>query len=529
MFFMKFFALFISLFAVSFQVYGQDDYVFENFNTKQGLISNETKQIVQDKKGFLWISSVDGISRFDGYQFVNHRLTNIRMYCAIAVDEQGILWAASDKSIYQYDESKQVFTKYLSIKTKPNYKIAASGKSKSHVVVGLLSHHHQLWLATDDGLFLIVKKQLIKTSITQSPYPSNIIGFDSDRLLLTSLKGTYIYNIPQNSYQFLSEIKHPQSIFVDSKKQIWWGDMGYLYRMSKHNTVHKWLIQLKGSKKEYYSPVNTIAPLPTALTGDTMLWVGLFGHGIYQFNTNTETFDRKLSLQFGAKNGLSSNQITNIVNDQEQNLWIASFNGIDKCDYHVFRFKNEDFPFFYELEIERLRQIVALPGQPHLSWVATTGNGLFLYDNQKRQVMKRFLNEKIQKKQSNNVIYEIKMDKNENLWISTGNTLIQIEPKNLKLKRINLPLQEKSANSIDIDDDNNLGVGSSSLGRVFFFNVKTSELKELDKGGDIFSNVFDIAWDKHRKRWWLATEKGLFWCDAFMNTAHKSSEICIGQ
>ena len=312
--------------------------MFENFNTKQGLISNETKQIVQDKKGFLWISSIDGISRFDGYQFVNYRLTNIRMYCAIAVDEQGMLWAASDKSIYQYDESKQVFTKYLSIKTKPNYKIAASGKSKRQVVVGLLSHRHQLWLATDDGLFQIIKKRLIKTSIPNSPYPANFIGYDSDHLLLTSLKGTYLYNIPQNSYQLLNEIKNPQSIFIDSKKQIWWGDMGYLYRMSKDNTVQKWLIQLKGSKKEYYTTVNTIAPLPTALTGDTTLWVGLFGHGIYQFNTNTETFDRKLSLQFGSKNGLSSNQITNIFTDRNQNLWIASYNGIDKCDYHVFRF-----------------------------------------------------------------------------------------------------------------------------------------------------------------------------------------------
>jgi len=306
--------------------------VFENFNTKQGLISNETKQIVQDKKGFLWISSIDGISRFDGYQFVNYRLTNIRMYCAIAVDEQGMLWAASDKSIYQYDESKQVFTKYLSIKTKPNY------KSKRQVVVGLLSHRHQLWLATDDGLFQIIKKRLIKTSIPNSPYPANFIGYDSDHLLLTSLKGTYLYNIPQNSYQLLNEIKNPQSIFIDSKKQIWWGDMGYLYRRNKDNTVQKWLIQLKGSKKEYYTQVNTIAQLPTAIKGDTTLWVGLFGHGIYQFNTNTETFDRKLSLQFGSKNGLSSNQITNIFTDRNQNLWIASYNGIDKCDYHVFRF-----------------------------------------------------------------------------------------------------------------------------------------------------------------------------------------------
>lgn len=521
---MRLFFLFFSFFAASLGSYGQDNYVFENFSTKQGLISNETKQIVQDKKGFLWISSIDGISRFDGYQFVNHRLNDKRMYCAMAVDEQGMLWAVSDKYIYQYDESKQVFTKYLSIKTKPNYKITASGKSKRQVVVGLLSHRHQLWLATDNGLFRIAKKQLIKTSITQSPYPANLIGYDSDCLLLTTLQGTYLYNIPQNSYELLNEIKNPQSIFVDSKKQIWWGDMGYLYRRNKDNTVQRWLIQLKGSKKEYYTQVNTIAPLPTALTGDTTLWVGLFGHGIYQFNTNTETFDRKLSLQFGSKNGLSSNQVTNIFTDRNQNLWIASFNGIDKCDYHVFRFKNEDFPFFYELEIERLRQIVALTSQPHLNWVATSGNGLFLYDNRKRQVVRRFLNEKTQEKQSNNVIYEMKLDKNENLWISASNTLIQIESNTLKLKRTNLPLQEKSANSIDIDDNNNLGVGST-LGRVFLFNTKTGQFKELDKGVDTFNNVFDIAWDKHRKRWWLATAKGIFWCDAFMNTVHMSSNV----
>jgi len=44
---------------------------FRNYNTDQGLPSSETYQIIQDSKGYMWIATDNGVSRFDGYTFRN--------------------------------------------------------------------------------------------------------------------------------------------------------------------------------------------------------------------------------------------------------------------------------------------------------------------------------------------------------------------------------------------------------------------------------------------------------------------------
>ena len=48
------------------------NYNIKTFTTETGLPHNNVKSIVQDKTGFLWIATWDGLSRFDGYEFKNY-------------------------------------------------------------------------------------------------------------------------------------------------------------------------------------------------------------------------------------------------------------------------------------------------------------------------------------------------------------------------------------------------------------------------------------------------------------------------
>jgi len=50
----------------------QDNYYIKNYTTENGLPHNNVKCIAQDKAGFLWIATWDGLSRFDGYEFKNY-------------------------------------------------------------------------------------------------------------------------------------------------------------------------------------------------------------------------------------------------------------------------------------------------------------------------------------------------------------------------------------------------------------------------------------------------------------------------
>jgi ligand-binding sensor domain-containing protein len=46
------------------------------FDTESGLPHNRVNKIYRDSKNFLWICTDDGLSRFDGHQFVNYTTAN---------------------------------------------------------------------------------------------------------------------------------------------------------------------------------------------------------------------------------------------------------------------------------------------------------------------------------------------------------------------------------------------------------------------------------------------------------------------
>ncbi len=66
---LHFFAFIISFYSSN--IYAQS-YHYKNYTVKGGLISSETYHAYQDSKGFIWIATDDGISRFDGTKFKNY-------------------------------------------------------------------------------------------------------------------------------------------------------------------------------------------------------------------------------------------------------------------------------------------------------------------------------------------------------------------------------------------------------------------------------------------------------------------------
>src|SRR4051812_2857206 len=53
------------------QIASPYNFKFINYTTKNGLVHNRATKCLQDSRGFLWIITENGLSRFDGYQFRN--------------------------------------------------------------------------------------------------------------------------------------------------------------------------------------------------------------------------------------------------------------------------------------------------------------------------------------------------------------------------------------------------------------------------------------------------------------------------
>jgi hypothetical protein len=99
-------------FAVS-----QENYYLETFTRKDGLPNNTIRSIAQDRTGFLWIATWDGLSRFDGYEFKNYYhnpndSTSLPSFILhkIVVDKQNNLWVlTSEQQVVMYDRRKDNF------------------------------------------------------------------------------------------------------------------------------------------------------------------------------------------------------------------------------------------------------------------------------------------------------------------------------------------------------------------------------------------------------------------------------------
>src|SRR5690348_18455121 len=75
---------------------------FRNISTTQGLSINNASCILQDRKGFIWVGTRDGLNRYNGYTFDIFRndprdrntISSNFIWC-LAEDREGNIWAGT--------------------------------------------------------------------------------------------------------------------------------------------------------------------------------------------------------------------------------------------------------------------------------------------------------------------------------------------------------------------------------------------------------------------------------------------------
>src|SRR5436305_4850874 len=91
--------------------------IFSRLTKKDGLASNTTFRTVQDKQGFLWIATQNGLQCYDGNRFLTFRHTpnnassipenNVNV---VFIDSKGRLWVLFDKDIGIFNTSNFTFS-----------------------------------------------------------------------------------------------------------------------------------------------------------------------------------------------------------------------------------------------------------------------------------------------------------------------------------------------------------------------------------------------------------------------------------
>jgi ligand-binding sensor domain-containing protein/signal transduction histidine kinase len=128
------------------------DIRFTHLSTEQGLSESRVDNMLQDRRGFIWIGTYNGLNRYDGYRFKTYKpdpnnpnsLGGLEVF-ALFEDRSGMLWIGIDQELDRFDPATETFTQFRADPDNPD---SPSG----YVEHMTQDRDGMLWLATRNGL-----------------------------------------------------------------------------------------------------------------------------------------------------------------------------------------------------------------------------------------------------------------------------------------------------------------------------------------------------------------------------------------
>lgn len=259
---------------------------FQPLSIREGLASDEVRRIYQDKEGYIWIATSQGICQYDGYAVKTYKSN---LYTPDLLN-------SNDSYCFEEDNA------------------------------------HRLWIGTYDGLNVLNKQTGRIRSAADDLFSGRLIScllmYSPDSLLVGTESGVYIYHIASDSAELFQPAHLPlgsvKALMRDSKQNIWIGTWSNGFFRYDPATNEVYAYPLLG--KEHAA---------IALYEDSHghIWVGSWKEGLYRIENPYASMEelRITSYRYDRErpNSLRSDYVYGISEDlNTRSLWVATRNGL---------------------------------------------------------------------------------------------------------------------------------------------------------------------------------------------------------
>lgn len=361
-------------------------YYLNSLNIRDGLSQNTVYDILQDRTGFLWFGTKDGLNRYDGTSFRIFKYDRTDKYSignnyilALYEDIEGNIWVGTDVGLYIYYPEKDIFEPFKqpsTANTTIDYAAAMITGDKNG----------DIWITAErQGLFHynLHTKELKHYSLKEFPFlTSNVhcVAFDNSGT-------TWIYgNGLFYSKDGLQTI-HP---FVSSDgKKVFEGDPIAKVLLGAYNCLY--LASVGGGIKEVNLGSGKVRNLLLAdergeriwcrelmFFSDDELWIGSES-GIYIYNLRTDKYVHLRSSMYDPYS-LSDNAIYSLCKDREGGVWIGSYFGGVNYYPHTYTSFERYYPKGGENSLHGKRIREFCQDNYGKLWVGTEDGGLNRFD-----------------------------------------------------------------------------------------------------------------------------------------------------
>ncbi len=493
----NFIVLFFYL-SLAASITAQQKFNFEHISIPNGLSNTQVWDMVQDKYGFLWIATADGLNRYDGYTIKiykndpgNKKSLANNTCRSLLIDNEGTLWVGTSGGLGEFDRTHESFNTFL-----PD---SGSVNSPSNDIFNInLDSKNRIWISTAGGMFKTdkaggkISPTYIKDGDNKYLFPSQawaLFETSSGDIYTNALStGLVKYNesikLFESVHASSSEFDNLRFLIVlkyyeDKTGIIWIASSDGLYKYDPRNGS---LNEIKLFQK-IVNPNNRNINATTDiyLDAEGYLWVSSMVHGIFRYNMKTNEVTKIGESDF-PNSAHSTDMFINLYNDDFGILWIATLNnGLLKLDFQKEPFRLYPNPIDKSNSNNNLfiTSVYQSPGDNNFVWLGSN-QGLIKYNLSKKTFEKYTYNKGNANSIPSNYIGSIHRGGPNELWLGTGRgiSLMNLSSNTFKTYDLNDKTKQNSVsynnvNNLSMDDYGSLWTASYTSG-VAKFDTKTS-------------------------------------------------------
>ncbi|MFB6319416.1 two-component regulator propeller domain-containing protein [Saccharicrinis sp. FJH54] len=307
---------------------------FNKLTIDDGFTSSRANVILQDKKGFIWIGTWNGLNRYDGYDTEifkprYHDSTTIsnREVTALMEDHQGKIWIGTTSGLNCYDPQLSSMKRY----------------AFQHRILALFEDDsNQIWVGTNGGgLYLMNPETGKKEHFLGADVISDIYEDSRHIFWIASYQGLLNFDRSSKSYiRFLPDRNNPNSLSNNTVTQIvesedhnlwigtWGGGLNKMVYHENKDSIKFYAYNNYSGNRSLSSTV--IYQLYYDDYGN--LWAGTWADGLYLLEPKEQKKSPALAQFHAFKHdpansfSLSGNNITALYVDRSGILWVGAAN-----------------------------------------------------------------------------------------------------------------------------------------------------------------------------------------------------------
>ncbi|MEN9444192.1 MAG: hypothetical protein RIS47_1082, partial [Bacteroidota bacterium] len=492
----------------------------ERLTQETGLVQNSVFKIFQDRQGYMWFGTMGGLSRYDGYSFVNFKReaynTNSlpdNWVNQILEDSHGMFWVGTHNGgLSRFDPKKSRFFNFVSQK-------GFSESLRNPNIWGLFQDSAQmLWIGHDAGMDIIdpltnkevyPQAHLAINKVLDGHSVNVFVEMGSKMFLGTWGSGLIVYDRVSHKTQKYAKL----SGFPDDKVKdlLVYSDSILMVGTQRHGVVRfnvrtgAWSVLNLGEAQGCFA---------LSVTKDVAgkIWIGTQRNGLVNydpFSGNVLIYKHLPSVRFG----LPSDWVPDLYIDKSGVLWIGGDGGVGKTqaresgfDNYLFDLLNEDQKSF---EVHSI-----LPVGKSL-WLGTIGGGLCEFDMERGKLVDDRTKD-IMKVIKNDRVWALVADSYGSIWLGTGQGLFRYFVDTGKLESFYANGQD-STNFMIHDNVSCLSFDGESLwigtwGSGFsVVNLKTMAFEKYEYSerlGSLSNNYISAFHRDNLGRFWVGTQGG---------------------